>query len=507
MRTRLVGFFAIAAIALAACGVSAPGVTATQSQQSAVNGQLFPTQPEQPNEAPPAEERTYEVIPNVVNFGNDKPPQAYDGFLTAAFGDIQSFWANAFPEAYGKPFEPLSGGIYAAYTSRGDDIPGCGTTQSSSYDDVANLGAFYCIDGDFMAYDDSSLMPSLVNDLGKEAVAIVLAHEFGHAVQARADEWDQPGVLKEQQADCFAGAWSAHVASGGSDLVSFDDADVRSGLVAMINVRDPIESAGLTDPEAHGTGFDRVGAFQDGFEGGVLRCKTFFTEDRLNNLIDIPFINDGTGGNLPLIDTGSIDNGTVDPANGPQDIVTLIPGSLAFFWTDLAKANGVDFTAPTLQAFNTDGPLPSCDGIDDSVYPRNVVYCPGDNVIYWDQDYALELSQDPLTGDMSVGYLFSNAYSEAIQTALRSQATGEPRALFDDCLTGAWVGFIVPPIPDARTNTLQLSAGDLDEAVITAIARSDPSADTNVSGSAFEKIAAFRTGVLGGLNVCRDSVG
>ena len=108
---------------------------------------------------------------------------------------------------------------------------------------------------------------------------------------------------------------------------------------------------------------------------------------------------------------------------------------------------------------------------------------------------------------MSVGYLFSNAFSDAIQTALRSQKTGEPRALFNDCLTGAWVAYIVPPIPETREDTLQLSAGDLDEAVITAIARSDASSDTNVSGSAFEKIDAFRTGVLGGLNVCRDSTG
>ncbi len=503
MRGRLVSLLGVAAIILAACGVSDPGVTATQSQQSGANGQLFPTQPTQPGEKPTVEEPTYDVIPNVVNFGADKPKQGYDGFLTAAFGDIQGFWADAFPETYGEAFEPLKGGIFAAYPSRTDEIPGCGTAKSSSYDDVANLGAFYCIDGDFMAYDDDSLLPSLVNDLGKEAVAVVLAHEFGHAVQARAGEWDQPGVLKEQQADCFAGAWSAHVASGGSDLITFDDADVRSGLVAMINVRDPIDSAGLTDPDAHGTGFDRVGAFQDGFEGGVLRCKTFFTEDRLNNLIDIPFdIQDENGGNLPLID-----NGTIDPDVGPQDIITLIPGSLEFFWTDLAAANGVDFTAPTLEPFSSDGPFPSCDGVDDSLYPRNVVFCPADNVIYWDQDYGLELSQDPLTGDMSVGYLFSNAYSEAIQNALRSQAQGESRALFDDCLTGAWVGFIIPPIPEARKNTLQLSAGDLDEAVITAIARSDPSTDTNVKGSAFEKISAFRTGVLGGLNVCRDSVG
>ena len=502
MRARLVGLLGVAALTVAACGVADPGVTATQSQQSGANGQLFPTDPGEPTDNPTVDEPTYEVIPGVVDFGSDKPEQAYDGFLTAAFGDIQTFWNDAFPEAYGAEFEPLSGGIFAAYPNRIEDIPGCGTTAGSSYDDVASLGAFYCIDGDFMAYDDDSLLPSLVNDLGKEAVAVVLAHEFGHAVQARANEWDQPGVLKEQQADCFAGAWSAHVASGGSDLITFDDADVRSGLVAMINVRDPIESGGLADPQAHGTGFDRVGAFQDGFEGGVLRCKTFFTEDRINNLIDIPFNTaDVNGGNLPLYDENP------DPDLGPQDIITLIPGSLEFFWTDLAAANGVDFTAPTLEPFSSDGPFPSCDGIDDDLYARNIVFCPSDNTIYWDEDYALELSQDPLTGDMSVGYLFSNAYSEAIQVALNSQTQGEPRALFDDCLTGAWVTYIIPPIPDDREDQLVLSAGDLDEAVIIAIARSDQSTDTNLNGSAFEKISAFRTGVLGGLNVCRDSIG
>ncbi len=503
MRARLVGLLGVAAITVAACGAADPGVRATQSQQSGSNGELFPTQPNQPSETPTIDDPVFEVIPNVVDFGDDKPEQAYDGFLTTAFGDIQSFWNDAYPEAYGAEFEPLAGGIFAAYPSRVEDIPGCGTTASSSYDDVASLGAFYCIDGDFMAYDDDSLLPSLVNDLGMEAVAVVLAHEFGHAVQARADEWNQPGLLKEQQADCFAGAWSAHVASGGSDLITFDDADVRSGLVAMINVRDPVETGGLTDPDAHGTGFDRVGAFQDGFEGGVLRCKTFFTENRLSNLVDIPFdVTDGNAGNLPLIDTS-----TIDPEVGPNDIVTLIPGSLDFFWTDLAAANGVPFTTPTLQPFSSDGTLPTCAGIDDNQYDRNVVFCAADNVIYWDEDFALELSQDPLTGDMSVGYLFSNAYSEAIQVALRSQTQGEPRALFNDCLTGAWVAFIIPPIPEERENSLQLSAGDLDEAVIIAIARSDQSTDTNVNGSAFEKISAFRTGVLGGLNVCRDSVG
>lgn len=494
VQRRVILLIGLLAIVAAACGSSEPGVIAVGSQRT--GGGLIPTESTQPGDTVPIEP-VYEVIEGVVDFGEAGPQHPeYDGFLTAAFGDIQEFWTEAFPEAYGgATFEPLSGGIYAAYPERQAPIPGCGE-ETSSYQDVADGAAFYCIDGDFMAYDDTGALPGLVELLGKEAVAIVLAHEFGHAIQARAGEWQNATVLKEQQADCFAGAWTAHVASGGSDLIQFDDADVRAGLVAMIYVRDPIEGEGLSDPNAHGTGFDRVGAFQDGFVGGATRCVPFFTEDRA--LVDIPFdVTDPNAGNLPLIDPAP------DATNGPSDIVTLIPESLELFWVQLTTANGVAFTPPGLVPFGTAGPYPSCSGFDDSAYVDNVVFCPDDNTIYWDQDVMLDLSVDPLTGDMSVGFLFSNAYSEAIQTALASTRTGETRALFNDCLTGAWVAYIVPPIPDdGRQSFLQLSAGDLDEAVVTAIGRSDVSRDTDIVGSAFERIDAFRIGVLGGLNVC-----
>jgi len=494
VQRRVILLSGLLAIVAAACGASNPGVIAVGSQRT--GGGLIPTESTQPGDTVPVE-RVYEVIEGVVDFGEAGPQHPeYDGFLTTAFGDIQDFWTAAYPEAYGgAPFEPLSGGIFAAYPERQAPIPGCGE-DSSSYEDVAEGAAFYCIAGDFMAYDDTVALPGLVEQLGKEAVAIVLAHEFGHAIQARAGEWQNPTVLKEQQADCFAGAWAAHVASGGSDLIQFDDAAVRAGLVAMIYVRDPIEGEGLNDPNAHGTGFDRVGAFQDGFLGGATRCVPFFTEDRA--LVNIPFDpNDINAGNLPLIDPAP------DATNGPADIVTLIPKSLELFWVELAAANGVAFTPPTFVPFATAGPYPSCSGFDDSAYVGNVVFCPADNSIYWDQDVMQGLSVELLTGDMSVGFLFSNAYSEAVQVALASARAGETRALFNDCLTGAWVAYIVPPIDfESREDTLQLSAGDLDEAIVTAIGRSDVSRDTNILGSAFERIDAFRIGVLGGLNAC-----
>ncbi len=497
----LAGVVLLATLA-SGCVVRDAGVRATQSGEGGGSTGLFPTEPGATTDTTPTPEPTYDIVDGVVDFG-EKGPQhpGYDGFLTTAFGDIQGYWSEAFPATYGKDWEPLSGGIYAAYPSRTSDIPGCGS-PTSSYDDVKAGTAFYCIDGDFMAYDDADGLPGLVELLGKEAVAIVLAHEFGHAIQARAGEWDQPGVLKEQQADCFAGAWAAHVAAGESDTIRFDDAAVRAGLIAMLYVRDPIDGNGLADPLAHGTGFDRVGAFQDGFEGGAARCRSFFTEDRIAGMIDIPFDPEDPGaGNLPLVDT--------DPehTDGAIDIVTLIPGSLDDFWTNLAAANDVPFTPPTFEPFAGTGPYPTCDGIADDAWVNAVRFCAADNTIHWDQDFATGLSVDELTGDMSVGYLFSNAYAAAIQSAINSQVQGEQRALFADCLTGAWVASIVPPIPEDRASQLVLSAGDLDEAIVAAIATSDERVDTDVNGSAFEKISAFRTGVLGGLNTCNTTFG
>ncbi len=438
------------------------------------------------------------VQDGIIDFGANKEPRDYDGYLTAAFSDIEAFWEEQFPAVYGGAFTPLAGGIYAAYPDRTEPIPGCGTPQTA-YDEVAG-NAFYCLDGDFMAYDDAELLPQLVDQLGQSAVAVGLAHEFGHAVQFRADEFGQPTILKEQQADCFAGAWAAHVARGESDVITFNDDDISGGLVAMIQVRDPIEFGGTIDANSHGTGFDRVGAFQDGFLGGAERCTTFFTEGRENQLINVPFDARDPIGNLPLIDANP------DAETGPADVVTLLPQDLARFWTAQLAASNLTLTAPTLTLFAADGDLPTCDGIESAQFEKNIVYCAASNTIFVDQGWSEGLIADPLLGDMSVGYLISQGYSENVQAMLGSTLAGEPRALLDDCLTGAWIRDDLPPTPQEEDRQLSLSAGDLDEAIVTTIVRSDPTSDTNLEGSAFEKIDAFRAGVLGGMQSCQDRI-
>jgi len=491
-------------LATAGCAVPSTGVHSTRSRQNDTTGVEASTpssapSTDQPQGTTPAttpattpDTTPIPVEQGIIDFGQNHQPQPYDGFLSAAFKDIESFWAVQFPAVYGTDFKPLSGKIYAAYPDRSDPIPGCGSPVTS-YSDIEG-NAFYCVDGDFMAYDDAELMPQLVSQLGQAATAVVLAHEFGHAVQTRANEFDQPTILKEQQADCFAGAWAAHISRGESDVLTFTDKDIRGGLIAMIQVRDPLELGGTLSPNSHGTGFDRVGAFQDGFNGGVARCKTFFTEDR--QLINIPFDDrDLNNGNLPLVDPNP------DPTNGPVDIVTLLPTDLTRYWTAALANDNLTFKPPTVKVFTTDDGSASCEGLDDSSFDDNIVYCAASNTVFIDQKFAAETLADGLQGDMSIGYLISQGFSEVVQGLLGSKLTGEPRALLDDCLTGSWIRDDLPPIEGDRP--VFLSAGDLDEAIVTTIKRSDPTNDTNVEGSAFEKIDAFRSGVLGGLSVCQ----
>ena len=148
-----------------------------------------------------------------------------------------------------------------------------------------NGNAFYCLKSNFIAYDDVALMPHLAKTFGTFSVALVLAHEWGHAIQDRAGNDEQQTVYLEQQADCFAGAFLDHVAQNGNAL-TLKPGDLEASLGAMLLLRDsPGQSS--ADPSAHGSAFDRIGAFQDGFESGAEKCATYFEDPPV--LVEVPF--------------------------------------------------------------------------------------------------------------------------------------------------------------------------------------------------------------------------
>ncbi|MEY2582445.1 MAG: hypothetical protein QOE09_2294 [Ilumatobacteraceae bacterium] len=495
-----------AGMAAVACDAASPGVSAVRSQDAITTESttaVVDTTVSATTVAPTTS--TTEPLPvQLIDFGSTKAPRSYDSYLSAVFTDVARFWNEEYPLTYGTSYTPLSGGVFAAYAARQEPIPGCGTPQTV-YDDVQG-NAFYCISADFVVYDDDQLLPQLVDSLGQSGVGVVLAHEFGHSIQARAGEWDHPTVLKEQQADCFAGAWAAHVARGEAPGLTFTDKDIKTGLMALIKFRDPVQGDSLADPGAHGSGFDRVGAFEDGYIGGPLRCKTIFTENREATLIDIPFDpTDTNSGNLPV----------VDPVNH-GDIVTLVPQDLNRYWTAVvATVSPNPFTPPSLVTYPQTGPFPPCASAGNDVFfAGNILYCPDTNQILVDQDLAVGLdtpgiSDEPQFGDLSVGYLIGVSYAESVQSALGSTLGGKQRQLVDDCLVGSWLSDDIPPLSAERQQdplAISLSAGDLDEAVLVALQVSDETADENVAGTAFEKIAAFREGVLAGVSTCLSHI-
>jgi hypothetical protein len=80
-----------------------------------------------------------------------------------------------------------------------------------------------------------------------------------------------PTIALEQQADCFAGAWVRHLADGESGSLSLNEGNLDTGLAGYLTLRDTPGSDPAAD-DAHGSAFDRVGAFQEGYDGGVPRC-------------------------------------------------------------------------------------------------------------------------------------------------------------------------------------------------------------------------------------------
>jgi predicted metalloprotease len=116
-----------------------------------------------------------------------------------AIADLEQHWGKQFPDLYQKDFEPITGGYYAVYPSS-DPLPPCASDAS----DVAG-NAFYCSTKDVVAWDAEGLLPELKDKFGDFVIPVVMAHEWGHAVQARSN-FTARTVTKELQADCFAGA-------------------------------------------------------------------------------------------------------------------------------------------------------------------------------------------------------------------------------------------------------------------------------------------------------------
>ena len=412
----------------------------------------------------------------------DRP---YRDFLVDAVDSIEDFWADSYPDVYGGDYLPLIGGVHGHRPDNDRPLPS-GCEFDGDYTDVED-NAFYCADGDFIVFDDEILFPSFAEEFGIAVIGVVMAHEWGHVIQSplRNDVLDAlRATTIELQSDCFAGAWTAHARANGVGDWPITDRDITASLLGLVQLGDrPGDRP--DDRSAHGSAFDRVSAFQEGFVGGVEPCVDYEWSEP-----------------VPLQFGFTVEElSRPNPSDFPFDdaMFALLSDDLDLFWSAVATDRWITPTVVLDQGEST------CrDELSSSLGVR---VCPGERRILVDVEVMFDV-YDTTPGDFAVGYLLAVGYADLVQTSLGLVVDGEGRHLLNDCLAGAWSGDILPlnpaPLvpPSEDRPRVSLSPGDLDEAIRTMIATGDVTTDLDERGSPFEKVDAFRQGVFFGVDAC-----
>lgn len=379
-----------------------------------------------------------------------------------AVNDIQLFWTAEMPQVFKERYEPVK----ALYSIDPDGSQSAPCTDSPS--DIRG-NAFYCPAQDIVAWDRKVLFPELRTQFGDFLVAMVLAHEWGHAIQKRTKAPSSRTIVVETQADCFAGAWTAYALKGGAPHFEIDRPVLDNALSGYLLFRDPLGSD-EDDRQAHGSGFDRISGFQDGFEKGVQFCADFsdsrtFTQIRFNDEDD-----QKNEGNLPFDE--AITDGAKDLGEfWSQDFQPTFNRA----WTPLAG----------LQTY-TDSSVPQCAG----TAVRAVQYCPEDDKIYASTTSLQQVYGK--TGDFGPMSLLGVAYGQAVRKRAGLTVSGDTALLGAICLAGSYAGDV---FKKKRAKAIVLSPGDLDEAVRALLDFAGQSGFFVArSTTGFDRVAAYRKG-------------
>lgn len=409
--------------------------------------------------------------------GTDGGP--IDQLAATAITDINTYWEDAFPDTFGEQWQELEGGIYSVDTSDPSAKPPPCTEKAS---DVEG-NAFYCPSADAIAWDRAALLPVLQDRFGDAAVVIVLAHEWGHAVQNRMGITPEaerreparfPTILTEAMADCFAGSFIKWVNDGKSEHLDIGTEVLDSALGALVTFRDPVGTS-PEDRSAHGNAFDRVSAFQDGYQQGTKFCAGMTVENRAFTQQAFTSAADrDRGGNLPF-----------------DEMLTAITPDLNNYFKAVLTAAGKQWADPKATPTEEE---PDCSGDQGPV-----AFCPAEKSV--EIDVAEDLPElHAQIGDYATGVLLASRYGLAAMAQAGAEVAGASAATSALCLAGAYTREVF-----TRQDGFGLSPGDLDEAVQVLLAYDYAARDA--AGSAplepgFKRVEVFRGGVLEGINAC-----
>lgn len=384
-----------------------------------------------------------------------------DTVATAAVDDLGRYWAGAFPAAFHRPWTPVARAVSwdSSSTAPGPGFCGAPTTG------IANAG--FCRSHNEIGWDRGPLLTGLSEKYGEMAPVVVLAHEFGHVVQYQTgmNATQAPTIVLEQQADCYAGVFLRHVAEGSGQHFTMNTTDgLGSALAVLVGIRDSPDPDVFAGAQ-HGSAFERVTAFQEGFGGDPLACAR----------IDAAEV-DARSGAAPLDALGA---GGGAPAAVDAPALQALSASLGS-WLPLARPPRIVTDDPAAGCAHAAGPA---------------TYCPGTGDIGVDLP---ALAADP--GGFAAWTVVASRYALAAEDADGAGVTGTAAGLRAGCLAGAWAASVAAR-PDGP---VRMRAGDLDGAVMELLAdgRIASDADGRTAASSFARVDAFRRGFTGGADPC-----
>src|SRR6201987_4900892 len=200
----------------------------------------------------------------VVNTNNGP----IDKLSLLSINDIEEYWQSVYSQSLKGTFVPV--GKLVSYDSNDPHSPV--VCHSDTYKLV---NAFFTARCNLIAWDRGSFMPVAQRYFGDMSVNGVLAHEFGHALQqmAKLVTKQDPTIVREQQADCFAGVYLFWVADGKSPRFTLSTADGLDHVLAgNITTGDPVMDDDTEKDDENEWALERISAFQMGFLSGASAC-------------------------------------------------------------------------------------------------------------------------------------------------------------------------------------------------------------------------------------------
>lgn len=453
--------------------------------------------------------------PSLADAPNAKLPviggstDTFDTTAKNALSDIEAFWRREYPKVSGgAPLTPLQGGLYSVDGAR---VASTGTAYAP-IDHEACIArdaefiidnAAYCLADDSITWDRSPthLFGRLAQHYGRLVVALVFAHEFGHAISARLGVFRPgnrpPTIDTESQADCAAGAWAASALKGQEPhFRNVTAADIDDALEGFLDGRD--KTPGTIAEISHGNGFDRLSALADGMDHGVTYCYSSHYFDR--TFTERPYSSPqdyASGGNEPLSKATAKNS--------------FLMRDLNRYFGAAAKAAGKTFHPVTIDQTTS----PSCPGFPTTQF----LYCPSDNTVAFTPGFAkrayYSLPDITLTANGSVVLLFGQpadfglgemlamAWGFAVQHQLDGRNLDDRAAVTAAvCYTGAYAKN-VNVATATNHQLLTLSPSDLDEAVSVLLNRSLQEQSFGERGSTgLDRVQAFVHGYANGFGSC-----